>query len=112
MLQNHLLAGEDVVFRTQRPVSYGKEQYQAYVTGQRLLLYRKVGMVFAREDLQSFRLGDIAHCGYKEEGIITRRGVMEIHVRGSKIRVGGHALHVKQLYQHVLAGSQKEPVAA
>lgn len=100
-LQSLLLPNEQIMFRTSRPVMYGQSRYNAYVTNVRFILHAQRGL-FPRDDLVAYKLTDLHHFKYHEEGLIFRTGVLTITLPNSFNKIRGPTADMKQLYQHAM----------
>jgi hypothetical protein len=104
-LDDHLLPNEHVTYTTSGAVIQGKSKFTGYLTNDRLLLYRKIGLL-QRDEVMSYRLRDVTRVDYQEKGLI-RQGFLQIHVQNSKLEVRGPAVVVKQLYQQALSATMR-----
>lgn len=103
-IQSHLLPGETITFHLDRPVTFGKSRFMAYVTSQRLILYGRRGLL-QRDDVVSWRLRDISNVQYQEKGFLTKRGILRIAAQQAWVDLVASAQDMRQLYQRVLAAA-------
>lgn len=88
-------------FQSVSSVESGGSSYQVIVTDKRLVLYARRGMVFKKDDVISESLSDIQGIKYKEEGILNKKGIIEVSGR-TKIPLEGKPSEIKALYQNLL----------
>ena len=100
-LEDHLLPGEEVQFRSTTRVKYGGKDYEVVVTNKRLILYARRGLVFKSDDVITQKLDEIQTIKYKEKGIIGKKGIVEVHGK-TIMRLEGPASEMKPLYQRLL----------
>ena len=100
-LEEYLMPGEEVRFQSLTPVTYGKKRYQVILTDRRLILYARRGAIFKSDDVVSWKLDEIQGIQYKEEGLINKKGVIEIHAK-TKVKFYGPAKETKVLYQQLM----------
>ncbi|AEC51633.1 hypothetical protein PNA2_0717 [Pyrococcus sp. NA2] len=100
-LSDYLLPGEDIRFQSKSFVEYGGNRYQVIVTNKRIILYAQRGWIFKSDDVVTFKLEDIQGIKYKEEGIIGKKGIIEIHAK-TIAKLSGPASEMKALYQQLL----------
>jgi len=100
-LSDHLLPGEDIRFQSKGLVEYGGSRYQVIVTNKRIILYAQRGLVFKSDDVVTFKLEDVQGIKYREQGIIGKKGIVEIHAK-TKAVLTGPVSEMKSLYQQLL----------
>lgn len=100
-LEDYLLPGEEIRFRSDQGVKYGNNLYTLLVTNKRLLLYARRGLLFKSDDVVSIKLEELHGIKYKERGIISRTGMIEIHGK-TLFQLEGPPSEMKTLYQQVL----------
>jgi len=104
-LDEYLLPGEEIRFQSPTEVEYGGEKYTLYLTNKRLILYKQKGLgpitlgPFKRDLIVTEKIKDIEALRYKEEGIIAKKGIIEINTKTRKFFISGKASQMKALYQ-------------
>jgi hypothetical protein len=100
-LEDYLLPGEEIHFRSGGAIRYGGKKYTAVVTDRRLLLYAKRGSLTYRDDVVMFKIDDLDSVHYKEEGVLPRLGVIEVQGK-TQIQLKGMASQTKAIYQQLM----------
>ena len=84
-------------------VNYGSSEYELIVTNKRLLLYARRGLIFKKDDLISIKMTDIQNVMYREEGIISKKGVLIVDLMNRRISLYGRADDMKVAYQNIMS---------
>ena len=100
-LEDFLIPGEEIRFQSYQKVRYGAKDYQVIVTNKRLLLYARRGTLFKKDDVVSISLGELQGVKYKEQGILRKKGILEVHGK-TLVRLFGRADEMKTLYQQLM----------
>ena len=100
-LEDYLLPGEEIRFHSGKTVRYGKNPYELLVTNKRLLLYARRGLLFKSDDVVSVKLDELQGIKYKERGIISKIGILEVHGK-TLFQLEGNPSEIKTLYQQIL----------
>lgn len=99
--EDYLLPGEEVRYYGSSQLEYGGKPYDLIITDRRLLLYSRRGMLFKNDDTVTLKLDEIQNIMYRENGILKKEGILEIHAR-TKFSLSGSAAQVKAVYQQIL----------
>jgi hypothetical protein len=97
-LEELLLPGETVRYRSPRKVSLGSERYELITTGKRLILYRKKGILLKNEEFKARGIPEIQSISYKEEGVLPKRGIVQANMGGRTLTYSGPAATMKSVY--------------
>lgn len=101
MLEDFLFPGEAIVFQSGRVKSLN-DHFDLYITDQRLLLYRRRGVVFKKDRVVAERLEDIKTLHYDEKGVVQRKGVLLIETISKKMEpIEGNVLDIKAIWQEL-----------
>ena len=100
-VENFLQPSENVVYQSPERVSIGDDKYELYVTDQRLLLYRRSGLILKRDTFIAERLSDIRGIGFKEKGTFTKKGFIAVETMNKTTTFAGNAARMRQLYQEL-----------
>jgi hypothetical protein len=100
-LQDFLAPGEDIRYRCSEPVKHGGDYYWLYVTTDKLILYSRTGLIFKKDNVISHRLEEIQTMKYREEGILSKKGILEIFAKDKKIPLKGNPDSMKALWQEL-----------
>ncbi|MGD0331077.1 MAG: hypothetical protein ABSB40_11670 [Nitrososphaeria archaeon] len=101
-LSDYLIPGEEIRFQSGSAISFGGKNYRILITSKRLLLYAERGFSFLkRDDVVSFKMDELQGIKYREEGIINKKGILEIHGK-TLVQLSGRAAETKALYQQLL----------
>jgi len=96
------MPSEQIRYQSNVIVHYGDKQYSIVVTDKRLLLYAKRGLIFKNDDVISQKFDELLGVKYKESGIISKRGIIEVQGAKTKMELWGSALEIKTLYQQIM----------
>ena len=77
VLEDFLLPGEIITFQSGK-VKTLKDHFDFYITDQRILLYRRRGVVFRKDRIIAERIEDIQTLHYYEKGITRKKGVLRL----------------------------------
>lgn len=80
-LEDLLLPNEEVRYRREIPnfkVS-GEVYGELIVTDKRIIFYKRSGLIFKKDISETIGLSKISGLKFKEKGIISKKGVIEIH---------------------------------
>ncbi|MCH4816710.1 MAG: hypothetical protein QXY87_13605 [Saccharolobus sp.] len=84
-------------------VNYGNSIYELIITNKRLLLYARRGLIFKKDDLIAMKISDIQNIMYREEGLISKKGVLLIDLLNRRISLYGRAKDMKAAYQNIMS---------
>ena len=94
------MPGETVKFRLGE-VLYQGDRYEFLVTDKRMLFYKRSGFLFKKDSVVSIKLEEILELRYKEEGLINKRGVIEVVTSKKKTSFSGTAAQMRELYKEL-----------
>jgi hypothetical protein len=100
-LEDYLAPGEQVKFQSTGSVRYGKSIYHVVLTDRRILLYARRGMMFKSDEVVTQKLDELQEVKYSEQGIIDKRGVIQLEGR-TRMDLRGSAAEIKALYQQMM----------
>jgi hypothetical protein len=95
------MPGEQTKFHSTGGVRYGAKNYHVILTDRRILLYAQRGMLFKNDDVVTQRLDELQGIKYREEGIISKRGIIRIEGK-TQMDLVGSAQEMKALYQQMM----------
>jgi len=104
-LEKRLLRGERIIFVSSNDVYFNGQKYRVVMTNRRIILYAQRGAIFKRDDIVAIPLEEVKAIEYKEKGILSRTGIIEI--RGKYIKTllafQGPAERMRALYQQMIS---------
>ena len=101
VLSDFLYPGEAVVFQSGK-VRTLNDQFFFYITDQRILLYRRRGVLFKKDRIIAERLEDIRTMQYSERGAMRKRGVLRIETLSKKMEpIVGKVSDIKAIWQEM-----------
>ncbi len=101
VLEDFLFPGETVIFQSGK-VKTLRENFDFYVTDQRILLYRRRGVVFKKDRIIAERIEDIRTLHYYEKGIARKKGVLSIETLSKKMEpIEGKIEDIKAIWQEI-----------
>ncbi len=101
VLEDFLFPGETVIFQSGK-VKTLREHFDFFVTDQRILLYRRRGVVFKKDRIIAERIEDIRTLHYYEKGIARKKGVLSIETMSKKMEpIEGKIEDIKAIWQEI-----------
>jgi len=108
VLEDFLFPGETVIFQSGK-VKTLREHFDFYVTDQRILLYRRRGVLFKKDRIIAERIEDIRTLHYYEKGIARKKGVLSIETMSKKMEpIEGKIEDMKAIWQEIQKYIKKE----
>ena len=109
VLSDFLYPGEAVVFQSGK-IRTLNDQFFFYITDQRILLYRRRGVLVKRDRIIAERLEDIRTMQYSERGTVKKRGVLRIETLSKKMDpIVGKVAYIKAIWQEMQKYIRKDP---
>jgi hypothetical protein len=99
-LEDFLMPGESVRYKSTEPVIHENSRYFVYVTDKRLLLHNRVGL-FKKDIVVSERLPDIQTMTFQETGILSKSGILTIVTPTKRMKFTGKSSNIKMLYSEL-----------
>ena len=101
VLTEFLYPGETIVFQSNRIESLN-DHFFFYITDQRILLYRRRGVLFKKDRVIAERIEDIRSMQYGEFGILRKRGILRIETLSKKMDpIVGKVADIKAIWQEM-----------
>ncbi len=100
-LEDYLMPGEQIKLHSNVNITYGGKDYALVLTDKRILLYSARGLIVKKDDVVTQKLDELQGVKYKEKGLFSKQGVIEIQGK-TKMELGGPAASVKALYQQIM----------
>jgi len=108
VLEDFLLPGEIVIFQSGK-VKTLSDRFDFYITDQRILLYRRRGVVFKKDRVIAERIEEIRTLHYDEKGIVKKKGVLHIETMSKKMEpIEGKVPDIKAIWQELQKYIKKE----
>ncbi len=109
VLEDFLLPGEAVMFQSPKKVRAYNASFEFYITDQRILLYRRRGVVLKKDTIIAERIEDINTLHYDEKGIMKKKGVLTIETISKKMGpLEGRIPDIKAIWQELHKYIKKE----
>jgi len=101
VLEDFLLPGEVIKFQSGK-VKTLNDRFDFYITDQRILLYRRRGVVLKKDRVISERIEDIKTLDYNEKGLVKKKGVLLIETVSKKMSpIEGKVGDIKAIWQEL-----------
>lgn len=101
VLTDFLYPGETIVFQSGKIESLN-DNFSLYITDQRILLYRRRGVLFKKDRIIAERIEDIRTMQYGEIGILRKKGVLRIETYSKKMDpIVGKVSDIKAIWQEM-----------
>ena len=108
VLEEFLFPGETIIFQSGK-VETLNDRFDFYITDQRILLYRRRGVVFKKDRVVAERIEDIRTLQYDEKGIVKKKGVLRIETVSKKMEpIEGKVSDIKAIWQELQKYIKKE----
>ena len=108
VLEDFLFPGETIVFQSGK-VGTLDDRFDFYITDQRILLYRRRGVVFKKDRVIAERIEEIRTLHYDEKGIVKKKGVLHIETMSKKMEpIEGKVPDIKAIWQELQKYIKKE----
>jgi hypothetical protein len=110
VLTDFLYPGETIVFQSNKIESLN-DHFFFYITDQRILLYRRRGVLFKKDRIIAERIEDIRSMQYGETGILRKRGILRIETLSKKMDpIVGKVADIKAIWQEMQKYLRKDQV--
>lgn len=101
-LEDFLFPNENIKYQSPWEITYGDERYGFYITNERLLLYKRTGLIFKSDKVVAERLADVQTMDYKEKGIFSKRATLIIHTNVKEMApLEGKPSDIKKIWQEL-----------
>ena len=101
VLTDFLYPGETIVFQSNKIVSLN-DNFFFYITDQRILLYRRRGVLFKKDRIIAERIEDLRTMNYAENGVLRRKGILRIETYSKKMDpLVGKVADIKAIWQEM-----------
>jgi hypothetical protein len=102
VLEEFLLPGEIINFQSPRKVKAYNVSFDFLITDQRILLYRRRGVLLKKDTIIAERIEDIKTLNYDEKGIVKKKGVLSIETISKKVGpIEGNVPDIKAIWQEL-----------
>ena len=110
VLADFLYPGETIVFQSNKIESLN-DNFFFYITDQRILLYRRRGVLFKKDRIISERIENIRSMQYGEMGILRKRGILRIETLSKKMDpIVGKVADMKAIWQEMQKYIRKDQI--
>ncbi len=101
VLTDFLYPDESIVFQSNKIESLN-DNFFLYITDQRVILYRRRGVLFKKDRIISERIENIRSMQYGEKGILRKKGVLHIETLSKKMDpIAGKVADIKAIWQEM-----------
>ncbi len=108
VLEDFLFPGEIIIFQSGK-VETLNDRFDFYITNQRIVLYRRRGVVFKKDRVIAERIEDVQTLNYDEKGIVKKKGVLRIETMSKKMEpIEGKVSDMKAIWQELQKYIKKE----
>ncbi|MCW4016130.1 MAG: hypothetical protein NWF06_07165 [Candidatus Bathyarchaeota archaeon] len=111
MLTDFLYPGETIIFQS-RKIESLNDSFFFFITDQRILLYRRRGVLFKKDRVISERIENISTMKYGEMGILRKKGILCIETYSKKMEpIVGKVPDIKAIWKEMQKYIRKDPPA-
>jgi len=108
VLEDFLFPGETIIFQSGK-VKTLNDRFDFYITDQRILLYRRRGVIFRKDRIIAERIEDLRTLHYDEKGIMKKKGILHIETLSKKMEpIEGRVSDIKAIWQELQKYIKKE----
>lgn len=101
VLSEFLYPGEGIIFQSNKIESLN-DNFFFFITDQRILLYRRRGILFKKDRIIAERLEDVRSMQYGEIGVVRRKGILRIETYSKKMDpIVGKVADIKAIWQEM-----------
>jgi hypothetical protein len=100
-LEELLLPGEAILYRSPCKVKLGSEKYELITTDKRFILYRRKGILLKHEEFKASSIPEITGISYKEQGAFPKKGIVQVNLGGKVMTYSGRASPMKTVYSEL-----------
>ena len=100
IMEDFLFPNETVKYRSETEVKYGDNFYTLYVTNLRLIAHKRSGLLLFKEDkLVAARVNDIQNIVYRETGVFSKKGILNVTTQDEKMVFEGKPKEIKTIWR-------------
>jgi hypothetical protein len=111
VLSEFLYPGEGIIFQSNKIHSLD-DNFFFFITDQRILLYRRRGVLFKKDRIISERIEDVRSMQYGEMGVVRKKGILCIETYSKKMDpIVGKVPDIKAIWQEMQKYIKKDPQA-
>ena len=112
VLSDFLYPGEGIIFQSNKIASLN-DNFFFFITDQRILLYRRRGVLFKKDRIIAERLEDVRSMYYGEMGVVRKKGILRIETYSKKMDpIVGKVPDIKAIWQEMQKYIRKEQEAS
>ena len=101
VLSDFLYPGETIIFQSNK-ISSLNDNFFFFITDQRILLYRRRGVLLKKDRIIAERIEDIRSMRYGEKGVVRRKGILLIETYSKKMDpLIGKVRDIKAIWQEM-----------
>ena len=101
VLSEFLYPGEGIIFQSNK-IERLNDNFFFFITDQRILLYRRRGVLFKKDRIIAERLEDVRSMQYGEIGVLRRKGILRIETYSKKMDpIVGKVADIKAIWQEM-----------
>jgi hypothetical protein len=101
VLKDFLFPSETILFQSNK-ISSLKDNFFFFITDQRILLYRRRGVLLKKDRIISERIENISTMHYSELGTLRKKGVLRIETYSKKMDpIVGKVPDIKAIWQEL-----------
>lgn len=97
-IEDFLLPGENILYRSQGEVKYQGDTYRLCLTDRRIMWYKRKGLLLKSDKVITERMGEVREIHYEERGIVSRQGVIRIVTPSKIIEFSGSRSVMRDIY--------------
>ena len=111
VLSEFLYPGEGIIFQSNKIQSLD-DNFFFFITDQRILLYRRRGVLFKKDRIISERIEDVRSMHYGEMGVVRKKGILCIETYSKKMDpIVGKVPDIKAIWQEMQKYIKRDPQA-
>jgi hypothetical protein len=111
-LAQFMLPGEAIRYESPGEVYYRRTPHTLLLTGERLLLHGFTGVFSPKERVVAEPLSEVRHLEYSEEGLLSKRGRLDVRFPDETISLAGETETIKDVWRALQVHTLTPPVGA
>jgi len=100
-LEDFLIPGENVRYRSSKMVEYQGDLYEFCITDRRLIWYKRTGLIFKSDKIITENIGEVEGITYQEKGMLTKKGIITIVTTRKKLEFSGSRDSMRAIYSEL-----------
>lgn len=102
-IEKVLAPGENIRYKSPKPVDFQGDKYYFYITDRRLIWHKETGAIFKKDNFVSVVIENVKEIKYSEKGLLSKKGIIEIIMKDRKYEFSGPVDTIIAIYNEMQA---------